>query len=250
MQPLSIQLAALFGHYNLIFLAYATLTTLALAVAGCVIGSVCGLVLALIRFIKRPWLVPLQWVIILYTELMRRIPFLVTLFMTLYIIQGFGYTLSFFVIGLIAVCLISSAYLAEIFRAGFQSIVPAQIEAALTLNFTQAQILTLVVIPQSLKVILPSAFSFMVSLIKDTALASQLGVIELAFAGKLLISRGMSSFLIYGVILVLYFLMSYPLSCLGRYLERRLFSESTNLASHEASADFHNGETAANVTVL
>ena len=79
-------------------------------------------------------------------------------------------------------------------------------------------------LPQSWKVILPPAFAYMVMFIKDTALASHMGVAELTFTGKALINRGFSSSLVLGVVLVAYFAMSYPLSRLGAYLEKRLAS--------------------------
>ncbi|WP_213881789.1 amino acid ABC transporter permease [Pseudomonas sp. dw_358] len=222
MLTLSQQLHQLFSGFTLMFLLQAAATTLALAAVGCSIGLLMGFVIACVRRTRSLWLLPLRGLLIVFVELMRRIPFLVTLFLTLFVLQAMGTNLSFFVIGLIAVCLISTAYLAEIFRAGFDSVPQAQIEAAQTLNFSQAQLIFLVLLPQAWKVVLPPAFSFMVSFIKDTALASQLGVVELTFAGKILITRGYSSFLIYGLVLVIYFAMSYPLSRLGARLERRV----------------------------
>jgi polar amino acid transport system permease protein len=222
MLTLSQQLHQLFSGFTLLFLLQAAWNTLALAAAGCAMGLVMGFLIACIRRTRSLYLMPLRTLLIVFVELMRRIPFLVTLFLTLFVLQAMGTRLSFFVIGLIAVCLISTAYLAEIFRAGFDSVPQAQIEAAQTLNFSPVQLVFLVMLPQAWKVVLPPAFSFMVSFIKDTALASQLGVVELTFAGKILITRGYSSFLIYGLVLVVYFAISYPLSRLGARLERRV----------------------------
>ena len=221
MLTLTQQLHQLFSGFTLTFLLQAAWNTLALAAVGCALGLVMGFVIACIRRTRSLYLMPLRVVLIVFVELMRRIPFLVTLFLTLFVLQAMGTRLSFFVIGLISVCLISTAYLAEIFRAGFDSVPQAQIEAAQTLNFSAVQLVFLVMLPQAWKVVLPPAFSFMVSFIKDTALASQLGVVELTFAGKILITRGYSSFLIYGLVLVIYFAISYPLSRLGARLERK-----------------------------
>ena len=79
-----------------------------------------------------------------------------------------------------------------------------------------------IVLPQSWKVILPPAAAFVVMFIKDTSLASQLGVIELTFAGKMLVNRGFSPVLGFGAILICYFALSYPLSRFAAYLEKRL----------------------------
>ncbi|WP_455924472.1 amino acid ABC transporter permease [Pseudomonas putida] len=221
MLPLSVQLQQLFSGFTFTFLLQAACSTLALAVAGCSCGLVMGLLVACLRRSRTLYLLPLRMVLVVFVELMRRIPFLVTLFLTLFVLQALGTNLSFFNIALIAVCLIATAYLAEIFRAGFDSVPQAQIEAAQTLNFSHLQILFTVMLPQAWKVVLPPAFSFMVSFIKDTALASQLGVVELTFAGKILITRGYSAFLVYGLVLLVYFALSWPLSLLGAWLEQR-----------------------------
>ncbi|MBD1551113.1 amino acid ABC transporter permease [Pseudomonas typographi] len=220
MLPLSVQLHQLFTGFTFTFLLQAALSTLALAVAGCSCGLLVGLVVACLRRSRTLYLLPLRMVLVVFVELMRRIPFLVTLFLTLFVLQALGTNLSFFSIALIAVCLIATAYLAEIFRAGFDSVPQPQIDAAKTLNFSPLQILFTVMLPQSWKVVLPPAFSFMVSFIKDTALASQLGVVELTFAGKILITRGYSAFLIYGLVMLVYFALSWPLSLLGAWLEQ------------------------------
>jgi polar amino acid transport system permease protein len=74
--------------------------------------------------------------------------------------------------------------------------------------------------PQAWRVILPPTFGFFVMFIKDTALASQIGVMELTSAGKVLGNKGLPAAWVYGTILLLYFLLSYPLSRLGKRLER------------------------------
>ena len=92
------------------------------------------------------------------------------------------------------------------------------------MNFSRWQTFRHVVLPQAWKVILPPAFAFVVIFIKDTSLASQIGVVELTFAGKVLNNRGFSATLVFGTVLLLYFALSYPLSRLGGWLENRLAS--------------------------
>ncbi len=84
------------------------------------------------------------------------------------------------------------------------------------------QTLRLVVVPQAWKVMLPPVFSFFILFIKDTALASQIGVMELTYAGKVLNNKGFSAALVFGTILVLYFALSYPLARFGARMEARL----------------------------
>ncbi len=222
MLTFSQQIMNLFNQFTLEFILQAAINTLSLSAIGCSVGLIIGFLIACLRQTRHRVFLPLRLVAIVLVELLRRIPFLVTLFLIFFIFQGLGFSLSFYVIALIAVCLIASAYMAEIFRSGFESVPHTQIEAAQTLNFSYRQLVQYVILPQAWKVVIPPAFSFMVSFIKDTALASQLGVVELTFSAKILISRGYSSFLIYGLILLIYFLMSYPLSRCGQWLERRL----------------------------
>ena len=94
--------------------------------------------------------------------------------------------------------------------------------AVTAMNFTYLETLRYVIVPQAWKVMLPPAFSFFVLFIKDTALASQIGVIELTYAGKVLNNKGFSAALVFGTLLILYFLISYPLARLGAHLEAKL----------------------------
>lgn len=211
-----------FSYYNLRFFAQAFGTTLALSAIGCLTGLVLGFALAAVRLSTRPALAPLRLAARCFTELFRRIPFLVTLMLVFFVFQALHADLGMFTVALVSVCLIATAFIAEIVRSGLESVHRQQWDAAQTLNFSYWQTLRLVIVPQAWKVILPPVFGFFVLFIKDTALASQIGVIELAFAGKTMANKGFSATLVYGTVLVLYFLLSYPLSRLGTYLETRL----------------------------
>ena len=92
------------------------------------------------------------------------------------------------------------------------------------MNFSYFQVLKEVIFPQAWKVILPPAFSFFIMFIKDTALASQIGVMELTFAAKILNNKGFSPLLSFGTILILYFILSFPLDRFGKYMEKKLAS--------------------------
>jgi polar amino acid transport system permease protein len=160
----------------------------------------------------------------------RRIPFLVNLFIVMFALQGFGSDISLFTIATVSICIVATAFLSEVIRAGLESVPRQQIEAAEVMNFGFMRTLFLVLLPQSWKVILPPAFAFMVMFIKDTSLASQMGVVELTFTGKVLMNRGFSPFLVYSAVLAAYFILSYPLSRLGAYLENRLASPRSRKA--------------------
>jgi polar amino acid transport system permease protein len=204
------------------FLLAALLRTLGMTVIGCTIGFTVGLLIAVVRLSRARWLMPLRLLGTLYVETFRRIPFLVILFIVLFVIQPLVPQASLFTVATVSVVLVATAFLSEIIRAGLQSVPQQQTEGAATLNFTPWQTLFHVVLPQSWRVILPPAAAFVVMFIKDTSLASHLGVVELTFAGKILVNNGFSPVLGFGSILLLYFALSYPLSRLAAKLETRL----------------------------
>jgi len=213
-----------FTYYNMIFILKAMGTTLLLTALGCVTGFIFGFIIAAIRSTRARILLPVRLLVTFYVEIFRRIPFLVILFIVMFAIQVVSRNVSLFTIAVISICLLSTAFLSEVIRAGVESVPRQQVEAAETLNFGFWRTQFHVILPQSWKVIIPPAFAFMVMFIKDTSLASQMGVIELTFSGKSLMNRGFSPFLVYGVVLAGYFALSYPLTRLGAYMEKRLAS--------------------------
>ena len=128
---------------------------------------------------------------------------------------------SLFISAIVTVCLIATAYISEIVRSGIESVHQTQWDAAIAMNFSYYETLKEVIFPQAWKVIFPPAFSFFILFIKDTALASQIGVMELTFAGKVLNNKGFSPILVFGTILILYFILSFPLDRFGKYMETR-----------------------------
>lgn len=213
-----------FNYHNLVFIGQAMARTLGMTVIGCGVGFAAGMLLAVIRQTTSRILLPLRIAAVAYVEFFRRIPFLVILFIVLFVIEPLMPGTSLLGIATVSICLLSTAFLSEIIRSGLESVPPAQIESAQILNFSALQTLMMVVLPQSWKVIVPPAAAFVVMFIKDTSLASQLGVVELTFAGKMLVNRGFSPVLGFGAILICYFTLSYPLSRFAAYLEKRLAS--------------------------
>lgn len=216
------EIPGFFSYYNIIFLLKAAGTTLVLSAIGCIIGSSLGFFLALIRLTKNTSLIPVRALFIAYIEFFRRIPFLVTLMVVFFGYQFIGFNVHVFIVALTTVCLIAASYTGEIVRAGVESVNITQWEAAEVMNFTLSQKLTMVILPQSWEVIIPPIFIFFIGFIKDTALASQIGVIELTYAGKVLNNKGLSAALVFGTVLIFYFIISYPLARFGVWMEKKL----------------------------
>jgi polar amino acid transport system permease protein len=211
-----------FTYYNLVFLLKAMFTTFLLSLIGCVLGTLLGGTLAVIKVTRSGWLLPLRTMAITYVEFFRRIPFLVTLLLVFFFFQAFGIEVSVFSVALVSVWIIATAFIAEIVRSGLESVSNTQWETAEVMNFSLLQTLRMVILPQAWKVILPPAFSFFVLFIKDTALASQIGVVELTYAAKVLNNKGFSAALAFGVVLLLYYVLSYPLAKFGNWMEKKL----------------------------
>jgi polar amino acid transport system permease protein len=207
-----------FGYYNDIFLLKALLTTFLLSAGGCLIGSFAGFCLAILRRTTSHLLLPLRLLAIVFVEMFRRIPYLVTLMLVLFTLQEVG----LFVVGLVSVGLIATAFIAEIIRSGFDSVHQNQWDAAATMNLSMPLTLIHIIVPQAWKVILPPAFSFFILFIKDTALASQIGIVELTYSGRVLNDKGFPAALAFGTIFLLYFILSYPLTRLGAWMEAKL----------------------------
>lgn len=222
MAHLAEELPRFFSYYNDIFLLEALLTTFLLSAGGCVIGTVVGFVLVLVRRSKARLMLPLRLLVIVFVEMFRRIPFLVTLMLVFFAFQVSGLDISLFLVALISVCLIATAFIAEIVRSGLDSVHQTQWDTAAAMNLPMRLTLMQVILPQAWKVILPPVFSFFILFIKDTALASQIGVVELTYSGKVLNDKGFPALLVFGTILILYFILSYPLARLGAWMEVRL----------------------------
>lgn len=211
-----------FSYYNAIFVLEAMLATFLLSAVGCVVGSLAGFFLAATRRTTSGLLIPLRVLTVTFIELFRRIPFLVTLMLVFFLFQILKVDISVFTVALITVCIIATAFIAEIIRSGFEAIHRNQWDTAAAMNMSLWQTLRYVVMPQAWKIILPPVFGFFILFIKDTALASQIGVVELTYAGKVLNNKGFSAALVFGTILILYFALSYPLARFGSWMEARL----------------------------
>lgn len=222
MEQVLTQIPAFFSPINIWLLIESMAVTIALTFFGCGLGFLFAFFIVFARQTPGHWALPLRAAAIFFVEIFRRIPFLVTSYLVLFGLAIFIKNTSLFTIALIAICIYATAYTADIVRGGFESVPRQQIEAARAMNFSRWRTLLYVIVPQSWPVILPPAIIFMVAFVKDTAVVSQLGVFELTFRGKELNNQGYSGLLVYGTVALLYFVMSYPLTRFGQWLEKRL----------------------------
>ncbi len=199
-------------------LAWGLWTTVWISVASGVIGLVIGLFAGLCRLSSNPTLRDLSTV---YVELVRGTPLLVQIFI-FYFFIGTVLNLSREFAGVAALALFTGAYVAEIIRAGVQSIAKGQGEAARSLGLSASQSMRHVVMPQALKRVLPPLAGQFISLVKDTSLVSVIAITELTKSGREAITTSFSTFEIWFCVAGLYLLINLPLSQIASRLERRL----------------------------
>jgi polar amino acid transport system permease protein len=200
-------------------LALGTAMTFLLTVATMAIAVPCGMVVALLRLYGAA---PVRATATAYVEFFRNLPLILVVYWVFYvlpILTGLG--LSPLATGLAALSLNVTAYNAETFRAGINSIRRGQVDAALALGMSRTQMLRYVVVPQALRRILPLLASTWVSLFKDTSLVSVIAVSELAYVSMQVRAQTFRVLEMLTAMAVLYWLLGYPQAKLVDWVERR-----------------------------
>lgn len=156
-----------------------------------------------------------------YIEVFRGTPLLVQLFFIYYGLPSVGIILNSFTAGVIGLALNSGAYMSESIRAAMLSINRGQEEAAYSLGFSRFQTIRYIVFPQAVRVAIPPMMNSFSSLLKDSSLVSVISITELTRIGNLIYSRTSRPFEIYLTLGIFYFVMTFSVTLLSRYLERR-----------------------------
>lgn len=204
---------------NLPFLLLGAWDTLKLTFFSVLIGLVLGTFIGMgrlskIKFINIPSTV--------YVEFLRGTPLLVQISIVYFGLPQLGIQLQAYPAAIVALGLNSGAYIAEIVRAGIQSIPKGQYEAARSLGLTHWQTMRYIILPQAFKNILPALGNEFITLTKDSSLASVIGVTELMRRGQFVITRTFQTFSIYFGIALIYFIMTFTISRIVRYIEKRM----------------------------
>jgi len=157
------------------------------------------------------------------TFVYRAVPFYVQLLIVYFVFPGLlGFNLEPFPASVIALGMCSSGYVAQIVRAGMNSIPASQWEAAFALSYGKFQTLRYIILPQMLRNMLPAFNNELDSILKSTAIVSSIGLLELTRAGMNVVSREMEPIPIYLMVAFLYLCLSAVLNIMTRFLERKL----------------------------
>jgi polar amino acid transport system permease protein len=203
---------------NLPYLLRAALQTLWMSVAGIVLGTALGGVLGILATIAPS---PVRWLIAFYVFVVRGIPVLVLMFLVYFAMPALGLRLSASVAAVAALVVYSAAFATEIVRGAVLSVPRGQVDAARSLGMRRRKVLAEIVVPQAMTLSLPPMLNNWIITVKITSYASIIGAWELAYAAREVVERTLAAFEIFFGVMMIYFVICYPLSLLSRRLEAR-----------------------------
>ncbi len=194
-------------------------TTLVLSLISLAIGTTLGFTIAAARTARIP---VLDQILYIYVELFRTTPALVQLIWIFYVLPLLlGIHLSPDVAGVVTLSLNCAAFLSEVFRGGLASIDRGQHDASFVLGLSTIQKYTAVLIPQTVRRVLPSVANQFVSLLKESSLLSVIAVSELTYLFQVQVAQTYRPLELYTGLAIAYFCVTYPLILVVRYVERR-----------------------------
>lgn len=196
------------------------LVTVQIAFFALILASLIGLVFGLMSISKTKILRVISTV---YIFIVRGTPLMIQ---AMFVFFGFGqiFGLRFdpVMAGIVILAFNAGAYLSEIFRSGIEAVDKGQMEAARSLGLSQSRAMTRVVLPQAIKIMIPSIMNQFIIAIKDTSILTVIGIRELVQSGKIVVATNYKSFEVYGIIAIFYLIIIGLLMIASNSIERRL----------------------------
>ena len=191
--------------------------TLRISAISLAFSIVIGVMVGLLRVSKSR---PLSFLATCYVEFVRGVPLLVLL---IWIYFGLGrfFRLGAYWAAIAGLAIFSGAFVAEVVRAGIQAVPKGQMEAARSSGMTYFQAMKLIILPQAFRKVLPPMASQFIILIKDSSLVSTISAADLTLNAKNIVAYNFRSFEIWTAVAFLYFAMTFTLSQIIRYFERK-----------------------------
>ncbi|KRL10778.1 amino acid ABC transporter permease [Schleiferilactobacillus perolens] len=212
--------AGAYQWMNIRFLLEGLQVTLILSAVSIVFSFLIGAVFGLLRYMKIPGLSVIVGLII---DIIRNLPLLLILFFTYFGLPNIGIRLNALPAAIVAMTIFESMMLAEIFRGGIQAVDPGQMEAARSNGLSYGQAMYHIILPQAIKKMIPAIVSQLISLVKDTSLATIIVLPELMYHGQVLYGQNSNYMIpVFVALTVMYFVVCYALSLLSKYLDHRL----------------------------
>ena len=219
--------------------------TLYIALIGTVIGFAIGLVIGVIRTIpirkndnifKKILFRILNFILAVYIEIFRGTPMIVQAMVIYYgLMEGFNIDLSPLSAAIFIVSINTGAYMSEIVRGGIDSVDKGQYEAASSVGMTHRQTMLYVIIPQAIRNILPATSNEFVINIKDTSVLNVIAVSELFYVSKDIKGALFRTFEVFFITCVVYFIMTFTITRILKYIERRIDGPSSYIIHHSST---------------
>lgn len=195
------------------------LTALEVSLVALIISMAVGLGLALLRMGKAPF----SWLAAIYINVFRGVPALVSVIWVYFGVSLLlGVSFSVFQAGVIALSLLYSAFLAEIFRSALHAVPKGQQEAGLALGMRPIRIFTSITLPQATKIALPNIGNMFIGMVKDTSTFTVIGLLEVVRVTQNLVAETFQPFVLYTAAAALYVLVAFVLDFLFRLAERTM----------------------------
>ena len=199
--------------------------TIPLTILSFALSFVLGLILAIVQVANIKILKQISFI---YIWIFRGTPLIVQLFIIFFGFPSIGIMIDAFPAAVLAFGLNLAAYNAEVFRSAILAIPEGQLEAAYMIGLSYPQAMARVILPQSFPIAFPSLFNNLISLLKDTSLASSITVIELFTSAQQIAARTYEPFALYLEAAFIYLIFSTLLTMLQSYLEKKLVFKSKN----------------------
>ena len=215
--------------------------TLLISMTGTIAGLIIGLLIGVFRTAptsKNKALVALQkffgWFLNVYIEIFRGTPMIVQSMVIFYgSAQAFNISLDRTCAAIFIVSINTGAYMSEIVRGGILAVDTGQFEAATALGMTHGQTMRKVVLPQVVRNILPATGNEFVINIKDTSVLNVISVVELYFTGNTVATQNYQYFPTFTIIAIIYFILTFTITRILRYIERRLDSDTYTTGANQ-----------------
>ncbi|MBE6102457.1 MAG: amino acid ABC transporter permease [Selenomonas ruminantium] len=197
--------------------------TIKITAMSVAVGVIIGLFVGIARICR---IKPLEWLAAVYVDFFRGTPLLVQIFLVYFALPVItGQRIDPYIAAIGACGINSGAYVAEIFRAGIQSIDNGQMEAGRSLGMTWVQTMRYIIVPQAFKRVIPPLGNEFIALLKDSSLVSVIGFEELTRRGQLIIAKTYGSLEIWISVAIVYLVMTLTISRFVAYLEKRFAAD-------------------------
>lgn len=194
--------------------------TIRMTVVSLVLALIVGIVSCMFTISK---IKVLNWISAIYLSIIRGTPLMVQAFFIYFgITSALDIRISAFTASIIVLCLNAGAYLSEIFRSGIMAVNKGQMEAARSLGLPHGVAMRKVVLPQAIRIVIPSVVNQFIITLKDTSILSVVGCAELMRQGSQIVARNFRSFETYAVIAIMYYILITILTKVAKIIERRL----------------------------